>query len=137
MSIPKNKLLVKDVMLSHEFFPIVSPNHLTKETIDKMNHFSIGIACIVSEKMILEAVFCDGDLRRTLINNQQTLSAFFIDDIIDYAVRDYKFVNESTTLLNAVKLMGKFKIWDLPVINSNLELKGLLHLHPAVISLIN
>ena len=137
MFIPKNNLLVKDVMLSNDNFPIVSANHITKEAIDKMNHFRIGIACIVSNKMILEAVFCDGDLRRTIINNQQTLSSFFIDDIINYAVKDYKFVNEKTTLLEAVKLMGELKIWDLPVINSKLELKGLLHLHPAVLSLLN
>ena len=105
--------------------------------IDKMNYFRIGMACIVSEERILKAVFSDGDLRRTLINNQQTLSSFFIDDIIDYAIKDYKFVNESTTLLKAVNLMGELKIWDLPVVNSKLELKGLLHLHPAVLSLIN
>ena len=138
MSTQKDKLLVKDVMLSNKQFPIVNQHQLIKETIDKMNFFSIGIACVVSENdMILQGVFCDGDIRRTIINNQQTLSAFFIDDIKDHVVKNYKFVYENTALLEAVKIMGEMKIWDLPVINSNSKLKGLLHLHPAVLRLLN
>ena len=86
MFIQKNNLLVKDLMLTNDNFPIVSVNHLTKEAIDKRNHFRIGVACIVSNKMILEGIFCDEDLRRTIINNQQTLSAFFIDDVINQRV---------------------------------------------------
>ncbi len=137
MSIRKNELVVRDVMLGNNQFPIVRERILIKETLDKMNEFSIGIACVVNDKMLLKAVFCDGDIRRTIISNQQTLSAFFVDDVFDHAVKDYKFVTENTTLIDAVKLMGKLKIWDLPVIDSNAKLKGLLHLHPAILSLLN
>tara|TARA_B100001250_G_C19775870_1_gene779507 strand:- start:1188 stop:1601 length:414 start_codon:yes stop_codon:yes gene_type:complete len=137
MSIQKNELVVKDVMLENHQFPIVRERILIKETLDKMNEYSIGIACIVDDNMTLKAVFCDGDIRRTIISNQQTLSAFFVDDVFDHAVTDYKFVTENTTLLDAVKLMGKSKIWDLPVIDSSFKLKGLLHLHPAILSLLN
>ena len=137
MFIPKNNLLVKDVMLSNDNFPIVSVNHITKEAIDKMNHFRIDLAAIVSNKMIQDAIFCDWDLRRRVINNQQTLACFFINNIINYAVKVYKFINEKITFLDAFRLMVKLEIWDLPVINSKLELKGLLHLHPAIIRLLN
>ena len=132
MSIQKNELVVKDVMLENNQFPIVQERILIKETLDKMNEFSIGIACVVDEDMLLKAVFCDGDIRRTILNNQQTISAFFVDDALEYGVYDYKSVLEQTKLIDAVKLMEKFKVWDLPVIDSNQVLKGLLHLHPAV-----
>jgi arabinose-5-phosphate isomerase len=33
--------------------------------------------------------------------------------------------------------MGEKKIWDLPVLDSNNRLVGLLHLHPAIEKLIN
>ena len=36
--------------------------------------------------MILKAVFSDDDIRRTIISNQKTLSAFLIDDVHDHAV---------------------------------------------------
>ena len=132
MSTRGNDPLVKNLMLTNSQFPIVNQNALIKETIDQMNKFHLGVACIVSEDMILKGVFCDGDIRRTIINNQQTLSAFFVDDALDYGINNFKSVEEQTKLIDAVKLMGKFKIWDLPVIDSNKVLKGLLHLHPAV-----
>ena len=131
-----NKILVKDVMLSIDKFPIVSPKNLIKETIDEMNRLSIGIACIVEEGMILKGVFCDGDIRRTIINNQQSISAFFVDDVIDHITLEYKSVDEQESLIEAVKLMGHLKIWDLPIIDSNFKLKGLLHLHPAILHLL-
>ncbi len=138
MSTQKAEILVKDVMLSNEEFPIVYQHNLIKEAIDKMNFYRIGIACIVKqENMLLQGVFCDGDIRRTIINNQQSLSAFFVDDVLDHAIKNYKFVDENSTLLKAVKLMTIFKIWDLPVITPDLELKGLLHLHPAILRLLS
>ena len=76
MSTQVNDPLVKDAMLNNSQFPIVNKNALIKETIDQMNKFHLGVACIVSEEMILKGVFCDGDIRRTIVNNQQTLSAF-------------------------------------------------------------
>ncbi len=132
-----HKVLVKDVMLSKDKFPIVNSRTLIKETLDQMNKFSIGIACVVSEHMILKSVFCDGDIRRTIIKNQQSISAFFVDDVTDHSIRAFKSVHENETLFKAVTLMEKLKVWDLPVIDSDFKLKGLLHLHPAIKYLIN
>ena len=131
-----SNILVKDVMLKTDKFPIVYPRNLIIETIEQMNKFGLGIACVVNEKMILKAVFCDGDIRRTLVNKQQSLSSFFIDDILDYSIINYKSVKENTTLYDAVKLMGDLQIWDLPIVDSSSVIKGLLHLHPAILYLL-
>ena len=58
-------------------------------------------------------------------------------NIIDHSIEDFKSVQETETLLEAVKLMGYLKVWDLPVIDSNYKLKGLLHLHPAILYLLD
>ncbi len=137
MSIRENKLLVKDVMLKNDQFPVVNSKELLKETLDIMNHFRLGIACIVNDEKKLEGVLTDGDLRRTLLNTQKPLSALFVDDAIDHAATEFKYVEISSTLIEAVILMGKFKIWDLPVIDHNGKLIGLLHLHPVIQSLLN
>ena len=136
MSIPKNNILVKDVMLQVGKFPIVRPRSLIIETIEEMNKFGIGIACVANKEMILQAVFCDGDIRRTLISNQQSISAFFVDDVLDHSVLDFKSVQKDTTLFEAIKLMGNIKVWDLPIVDSNYVIKGLLHLHPAILYLL-
>ena len=136
MSISKNNILVKDVMLQVGKFPIVRPENLIIETIEEMNKFGIGSACVVAEKMILKAVFCDGDVRRTIINNQQSISAFFVEDVLDHSTLDYKSVTEDTSLFEAIKFMGNIKIWDLPIVDSDSVNKGLLHLHPAILYLL-
>jgi len=127
-----NNLYVKNVQLGLTKFPVVSRRELVKDTMDLMNKYHLGIACIVDEKNRLLGVFTDGDIRRAILSNQKPLSAFFVDDALDYARKDFKYVNEDTSLIEAVNLMGKFKIWDLPVISSDNILKGLLHLHPAL-----
>ena len=136
MSNKFDSILVKDVMLKTGKFPIVHPRNLIIETIEEMNKFGIGIACVVNENLILQAVFCDGDIRRTIVNNQQSISAFFIDDVLDYSVINFKSVKEDTTLFDAIKLMGDLQVWDLPIVDSNSVIKGLLHLHPAILYLL-
>ena len=37
----------------------------------------------------------------------------------------------------SVEVMGKKQIWDLPVVNNEGKLEGLLHLHPVVKTLLN
>ena len=44
--------------------------------------------------------------------------------------------NPADDLKKAVKLMGDKQIWDLPVIDNEKRLVGLLHLHPAIKKLI-
>ena len=136
MSIVKNSILVKDVMLKIGEFPIMRSENLIIETIEEMNKYKTGIVCVVDENMTLKGVFCDGDIRRTLISNQQSISEFFIDDVLDHSVLDFKSVQEDTTLLDAIKLMNDLQIRDLPIIDSNSIIKGLLHLQLAIFYLL-
>ena len=136
MSIKHNSLLVKDVQLNLTEFAVLPKNSLIKETLDKMNEFSLGIACIVDESNKLLGVLTDGDIRRKIVSNQKPLSALFVDDSLQHAITGFKYISEDNTLIEAVKLIEKYKIWDLPVVDSNLHLKGLFHLHPAVQSLL-
>ena len=125
-------LLVKEVMLSCNFFPIVSEKELLKETIIEMCNYKLGISCIVDSKYQLKGVFTDGDIRRLILKVQKPIAALFVDDVIDYATKEYTSVNPETSLKKAVLVMEKFNIWDLPVTDEKKVLKGLLHLHPAL-----
>jgi arabinose-5-phosphate isomerase len=67
---------------------------------------------------------------------QKPLSAFFIDDCIDHAIKSPIVANSEFTLETAVEIMRNKQIWDLPVVDNDNNLVGLLHLHPVVEALI-
>ena len=128
---------IKDVMITLEKFPVVSENLFLKEALDEMSEKKIGIACIIDENFNLKGILTDGDLRRKLLNVQKPLSAIFVDDCIEHAILSPTVINPETSLLDAIEIMGSKRIWDLPVVDDNGKLIGLLHLHPVVKSLLS
>lgn len=127
-----NNLTVGQVMIKVGNFPVVNERELLRETIEEMNKFRLGIACVVDKKDKLVGVLTDGDIRRLILRVQKPISAIFVDDAISYSTRNFSNVLEETSLKNALLKMEEFKIWDLPVLDNNGILKGLLHLHPAL-----
>ena len=132
MSINSKIIYVSDVMLSEDKFPIMNNDNLVSQTLSEMNKYSLGIACITNNQNKLLAVFTDGDIRRTLLNSHKPIASFFMDDVIDYSTKNVKYVNPTQTLKEAVEMMGRVKVWDLPVVDNENHLLGLLHLHPAL-----
>lgn len=126
---------IKDVMLSLDFFPVVSEKIILKEALEEMSNKKLGIACVVDNNFKLLGIITDGDIRRKILSIQKPLSSMFIDDCIDHSIRFPKTVDINDTLEFAVNLMGEKKIWDLPVVENGI-LKGLLHLHPLVNALL-
>ncbi len=132
-----NIIYVKDVMLPLEKFPVLSEKIFFKEALEKMNKFRLGIACIVNNENKLLGILTDGDIRRKLLNVQKPFSAFFVDDVIVHSIQSPITIHYKETLRNSVKIMEQNQIWDLPVINDEGILVGLLHLHPVVKILLN
>ena len=133
----KNESLpVSDVMMNLERVPVIQEDVILKEALEEMGRINLGIACIVNSNYKLLAILTDGDLRRKLLKVQKPFSAFFVDDVLDHAIRTPSTIFPDDTLAYAVDLMGKKKIWDLPVVDHEGILVGLLHLHPAVQTLL-
>ncbi len=132
MSTDINKIVVSEVMLDTNYFPIVGITELVRETLTEMNKFKLGIACVVDKNNKLLAVITDGDFRRILLSSQKPLASLFVEDVLDYASTDFKSIEPSTTLKEAIEIMGNNKVWDLPVVNNKGYLNGMLHLHPAL-----
>lgn len=127
---------VADVMLGLDSIPIVHEKTFFKETLEIMNKFNLGIACIVNNSGMLLGIVTDGDLRRKLLKVQKPFSAFFIDDILDHAIHNPVTTSPESSIEDAVEVMGKRHVWDLPVVNDKGILVGLLHLHPAIKALL-
>ena len=137
MSTRKNEAMrVGEVMLPLDRFPVIHEREILKETFEAMGRSRLGIACIVDSKNKLLGIITDGDIRRKLLKVQKPFSAFFVDDALDHAIRSPITIQPADTLVQAIVLMGKKQIWDLPVVDEQGILMGLLHLHPAIQALL-
>ena len=123
---------VEEVMLPLGQFPVVGEKTILKEALTEMGEANLGLVCIVNENKVLLGLITDGDLRRKLLKVQKPFSAFFVDDALVHAKQDPITCKLENNLKEVVRLMGEKQIWDMPVVNNNNQLVGLLHLHPAV-----
>jgi arabinose-5-phosphate isomerase len=120
------------VALGLDSFPVLAPTDLLKTALEQMTAKRLGIVCIVDAAGMLKGVFTDGDIRRHLLSVQRPFSAFFSDDVIEHAQANPIKTSGDTGLREALALMGRLKVWDLPVVDAQGRLQGLLHLHPLV-----
>jgi CBS domain-containing protein len=132
VSIPNHKILVQDVMMKPGEYPVISEQVILKEALEAMGMSRLGIVCIVDKNNSLIGLVTDGDIRRKLLAVQKPFSAFFVDDAIEHSIKSPKITRPDTSLIDAVEEMGKYQIWDLPVVDDKGTLVGLLHLHPAI-----
>ena len=130
------EILVQDVMMNCDSFPIVDERELVRETIIEMCNYGLGVACIVDTNNKLKGVFTDGDIRRLILKVQKPIAALFVDDVKVYCTKIYASITPDTSLKSAILLMEELNIWDLPVVDDEKNLKGLLHLHPALKTLL-
>ena len=137
MSIQKNnQMLVSEVMIPLDQMAVIGESIIMKEALEEMGRSHLGIACIVDDKNKLLGILTDGDIRRKLLKVQKPFSALLVDDALEHAILSPMTIRPDMTLKDAVVLMGEKKIWDLPVVNRNEILIGLLHLHPAIKALL-
>ncbi|MGK0176378.1 MAG: CBS domain-containing protein [Lentimonas sp.] len=132
MSIHPNDYSVSDVMITPSEFPVVTSKALYKEALESMSKFKIGIACVVDQDDKLLGIITDGDVRRQLLTNQKPFSALFVDDAIVHASAGPTTISVDAKLTDAIDLMGDKQVWDLPVVDADNTLVGLVHLHPAI-----
>jgi arabinose-5-phosphate isomerase len=133
MSTPKNNMiLVSDVMMCLDKIPVIEKTVILKEALEEMGRLRLGIACIVDSTNKLLGILTDGDFRRKLLKVQKPFSAFLIDDALEHAILSPVTIKPSDRLISAVNVMGEKQIWDLPVVDQEGTLRGLLHLHPAI-----
>ena len=133
----KSVISIENIMLNLSQIACVKKNTFLKTTIENMSKTSLGIAFVLDDEGILCGVFTDGDIRRMILKNQKPMSALFVDDIAKYCNSNPICININTKLLDAVQIMEEKGICDLPVVNDDNKLCGLVHLHPAIKKIIS
>lgn len=121
--------IVQDSLRLPSRIPIIGEKDTLKIALDLMTYNRLGICCIVKEDRELVAVLSDGDLRRLLLNNQSPLPALLVTEAVNFAQRNPVSITPHVTLEVAKNLMKSREIWDLPVVDNQNHLLGLLHRH--------
>jgi len=132
MSTSTAERTIEDILLAPEAIPVMPPKTLMKEALEMMTASRLGLACVLDGDGRLVGLFTDGDLRRLLLRSQKPLSALFSDDIIDHARTNFTSVDRNTCLEDALSLLQEREIFDLPVLDADGKLEGVIHLHPAL-----
>lgn len=131
-TLSNSSLLVREVMLEPEAFPVVGEKTLLKEALESMGDSGLGVVCIIDQQGHLLGIITDGDVRRKLLRVQKPFSAFFVDDALVHANKKPTSITLDSTLIEGINQMEQKQIWDLPVVDHQGVLVGLLHLHPAI-----
>ena len=129
-------LIVSDVMLNLDVCPVVSETTMFKEVLESMDEHRLGVVCVTEANGELAGILTEGDIRRVLLRVQKPLAALMADDVGAYAIRVPKTTHMEMPLTESVSLMGRHRVWDLPVVDHENKLVGLLHLHQAILGVL-
>lgn len=119
-------LQVSQAMLMGEMIPRVSPDCTLREAVLEMDRCNIGVVLAVSPEDQLQGLLSEGDLRRLFV--RETPPGTPLQDLM---TKQPLVVREGATLgeaLNVMERVGR-KVYVLPVVNGEGELKGVLRMH--------
>ncbi len=116
---------VRDVMRSGDALPLVAPAARLSEVIVEISRKGMGLALIVDAQRTLLGVFTDGDLRR-LIDRIPDLRAVVIETVMN---RTPRTIGAQALAVEAVELMERHRVNQLPVVDAHGRLEGALNMH--------
>ena len=125
-SLGKKLYLKVNDLIDSDLKPMVSIDDDIKDVIIEISNKMLGITPVFSDDSIV-GVITDGDLRRTLLNNQEIL-ALKAKDIMS---TNPQIIDSDTLASEALEIMKKNKISQLIVTNNKLYL-GVIHIQSLI-----
>ena len=116
-------LHIQDIMHTGEEMPLVSEAASLSEVIVEMTKKRLGMVAITDEQLKVQGVFTDGDLRRMLARELDP----HITKVGDVMTRNGKTIQPQALAVEAVKMLQKYKVQGLLVIDDNSRLQGVLN----------
>ncbi|MBU1121943.1 MAG: KpsF/GutQ family sugar-phosphate isomerase [Candidatus Omnitrophota bacterium] len=124
------KLLLKnkDVMRKGRFNPIVGEDTLIKEVLLKITSAHAGAAVVIDKDNKLVGIFTDGDLRRNIDQYPRLLD----EAVCVVMTKNPTTVDEEGLASEALKILEKKKIDEVPVVNSGMRPVGMLDIQDLI-----
>jgi arabinose-5-phosphate isomerase len=119
-------LRISDVMHVGEQMPTVAASASLSDALVEMTRKGLGMTAVVDDQRRLLGVFTDGDLRRTLDDDQIDLRATPVQTLMNARP---KTIQPDKLAVEAARLMEDFKIHALLVVDDAGTLLGALNIH--------
>ncbi len=116
---------MRDVMRTGTDVPTVLPDTSVADATREISRGGIGMTVVIDASQRVVGVFTDGDLRRAIVGNRD-LGALTVNDVM---TRHPKLIAANKLTAEAVEMMEKYKINQIPVIDENGCLIGALNMH--------
>jgi len=116
---------MRDVMRTGEAIPVIAPEASIAEAILEITRGTIGMAVVISPERQVLGIFTDGDLRRAVLKHPD-LSRFTVRDVM---TANPRVMRPEKLAAEAVEMMEKYKINQIPVVDEGGCLVGALNMH--------
>ncbi|OED36751.1 hypothetical protein AB834_02590 [PVC group bacterium (ex Bugula neritina AB1)] len=118
------KLLLKvsDIMRDFENTPKIQESESLQKATSLISSYKTGTVIIVDDKGFLKGIVTDGDLRRSLLEENDLLNC----PIKKVMTKDPIYIHSDDLAVEALRLIKANKIDELPVLNSQKKLTGLV-----------
>lgn len=133
-SIGKRMLIkVRDLMITGQGLPLCAATDKLVDVLVELSNKRCGCVLVVDDKMIMQGIFTDGDLRRTLVSHGSKALEFPIQEIM---TRKPRHITDGKLAWEAMQQMEadqKRAITCMPVLEEeSRKLLGLIRLHDII-----
>lgn len=119
------KVRVTEVMLTGTDIPVIGPGESARDAIRVLNEKNKGVVLVVDEEQRVLGIVTDGDVRRAIVEKRH-FDELTTDNLM---TRNPICIDGDHLAADALSIMQQHEITALPIIDKNLNLYGLLHLH--------
>lgn len=120
-------LKVDDLMHTNDEIPYIDAKDGLDKVVLEMTSKKLGCTCVMKENRLI-GIITDGDLRRLLALGMKALKS----KAEDIMTKDPLSISRDKLAVDALYLMEKKKITMLPVLESNNQVAGILHMHDLI-----
>ena len=116
---------IRDVMRSGSDIPVVSPQASITEAVSEITRGTIGMTVVVTAEQQVIGIFTDGDLRRAVLKHLD-LPHLTVSDVM---TRGPRVISPDKLVTEAVEIMERYRINQIPVVDDAGILVGALNMH--------
>lgn len=116
---------IKDIMISPRSLPCVSEGTPMTEAVVYVDRGGLGAILVLNRRHKLSGIITDGDIRRMVVSGRK-IAELAVEDVM---TKNPRTQEDSAPTYEALNIMEQHQITVLPIVNSDREVKGILHLH--------
>jgi arabinose-5-phosphate isomerase len=116
---------IKDFMISPVSHLCVSEGISMTEAVKALDQGGLGAILVVNPQNKLSGIITDGDIRRMVVSGR-TIADLGVEDVMTKNPRTQR---ENSPTYDALYMMEQHQITVLPIVDSDGQIKGVVHLH--------